>query len=211
MHGGDAIADVLVSRGVKWIFTLCGGHISPILVGCKKRGIRVVDTREEVNAVFAADAAARLTGNVGVAAVTAGPGVTNTITALKNAQMAESPVLVFGGATATVLRGRGSLQDIDQISILQSITKWAQRLGTRAHHAELALDALFDEAGALQHLQVARDRGSGNAERLGDRAHREIAAGEQPFDDCAPGRVGERGEHVVEVRGGRHGLAFSVN
>jgi acetolactate synthase-1/2/3 large subunit len=130
MHGGDIIGEVLARRGIKHLFTLCGGHISPILVGAKKRGIRVVDMREEVNAVFAADAAARLTGNVGVAAVTAGPGVTNTITALKNAQMAESPVLVFGGATATVLRGRGSLQDIDQISILQSITKWATRVTT---------------------------------------------------------------------------------
>lgn len=129
-HGGDIIGEVLARRGIKHLFTLCGGHISPILVGAKKRGIRVVDMREEVNAVFAADAAARLTGNVGVAAVTAGPGVTNTITALKNAQMAESPVLVFGGATATVLRGRGSLQDIDQISILQSICKWATRVTT---------------------------------------------------------------------------------
>ncbi len=129
-HGGDIIGEVLARRGIKHLFTLCGGHISPILVGAKKRGIRVVDMREEVNAVFAADAAARMTGNVGVAAVTAGPGVTNTITALKNAQMAESPVLVFGGATATVLRGRGSLQDIDQISILQSICKWATRVTT---------------------------------------------------------------------------------
>ncbi|GAB4216936.1 MAG: thiamine pyrophosphate-binding protein [Sandaracinaceae bacterium] len=92
--------------------------------------MRVVDMREEINAVFAADAAARLTGDVGVAAVTAGPGVTNTITAIKNAQMAESPVLLFGGATATVLRGRGSLQDIDQLSILAPITKWATRVTT---------------------------------------------------------------------------------
>ena len=130
MHGGDIIGEVLSKRGVKQLFTLCGGHISPILVGAKKRGIHVVDMREEINAVFAADAAARLTGNVGVAAVTAGPGVTNTVTAIKNAQMAESPVLLFGGATATVLRGRGSLQDIDQLSILSPITKWATRITT---------------------------------------------------------------------------------
>ncbi len=131
MHGGDIIGEVLSRRGIKHLFTLCGGHISPILVGAKRCGIRVVDMREEVNAVFAADATARLTGNVGVAAVTAGPGVTNTITAIKNAQMAESPVLLFGGATATVLRGRGSLQDIDQISILSPITKWATRVTTQ--------------------------------------------------------------------------------
>lgn len=130
MHGGDIIGEILERRGVRHVFTLCGGHISPILVGAKKHGLHVVDMREEVNAVFAADAAARLTGNVGVAAVTAGPGVTNTITAIKNAQMAESPVLLFGGATATVLRGRGSLQDIDQLSILSPITKWATRVTT---------------------------------------------------------------------------------
>jgi acetolactate synthase-1/2/3 large subunit len=130
MHGGDIIGEILARRGIGHLFTLCGGHISPILVGAKKRGVRVVDMREEINAVFAADAAARLTGNVGVAAVTAGPGVTNTVTAIKNAQMAESPVLLFGGATATVLRGRGSLQDIDQLSILAPITKWATRVTT---------------------------------------------------------------------------------
>ncbi|MBN8613298.1 MAG: thiamine pyrophosphate-binding protein [Deltaproteobacteria bacterium] len=130
MHGGDIIGEILQRRGIRHVFTLCGGHISPILVGAKKHGLHVVDMREEINAVFAADAAARLTGNVGVAAVTAGPGVTNTITAIKNAQMAESPVLLFGGATATVLRGRGSLQDIDQLSILSPITKWATRVTT---------------------------------------------------------------------------------
>lgn len=130
MHGGDIIGEILARRGIGQLFTLCGGHISPILVGAKKRGVKVVDMREEVNAVFAADAAARLTGNVGVAAVTAGPGVTNTVTAIKNAQMAESPVLLFGGATATILRGRGSLQDIDQLSILSPITKWATRVTT---------------------------------------------------------------------------------
>ncbi len=130
MHGGDIIGEILARRGIKHLFTLCGGHISPILVGAKHHGVRVVDMREEVNAVFAADACARLTGNVGVAAVTAGPGVTNTVTAIKNVQMAESPVLLFGGATATVLRGRGSLQDIDQLSILSPITKWATRVTT---------------------------------------------------------------------------------
>src|SRR5690349_16240732 len=118
MNGGDRIAEVLVRQGVQSLFTLCGGHISPILVGAKRRGIRVVDVRDEKNAVFAADATARLTGVPGVAAVTAGPGVTNTITALKNAQLAHSPLVLFGGATATVLRGRGALQDIDQRTLV---------------------------------------------------------------------------------------------
>ena len=67
--------------------------------------------------MFAADAVARMTGTIGVAAVTAGPGVTNTVTAVKNAQMAQSPLVLFGGATATLLKGRGALQDIDQLAL----------------------------------------------------------------------------------------------
>src|SRR5216684_539801 len=115
-HGGNLIAETLQQHGVRFVFTLCGGHISPILVGCKQRGLRVIDVRDEATTVFAADAVARLSGVPGVAAVTAGPGLTNTITAVKNAQLAQSPVVVLGGATATLLKGRGSLQDIDQMA-----------------------------------------------------------------------------------------------
>ena len=124
-NGGQLVAKALHTHGVSSLFTLCGGHISPILVGCKEQGITVVDVRDEANALFAADATARLTGIPGVAAVTAGPGVTNTITALKNAQMAQSPVILLGGATATVLKGRGSLQDIDQLTLIKPLVKWA--------------------------------------------------------------------------------------
>jgi acetolactate synthase-1/2/3 large subunit len=127
MNGGERVAEVLKAHGVPYLFTLCGGHISPILVESKKRGIRIVDVRDEVNAVFAADSVARLTGRPGVAAVTAGPGVTNAITAIKNAQMAQSPLIVLGGATATALRGRGSLQDIDQMALVKPHVKWAAR------------------------------------------------------------------------------------
>jgi acetolactate synthase-1/2/3 large subunit len=131
-NGGAIIADVLVRQGVRFLFTLCGGHISPILVESRKREIKVVDVRDEGNAVFAADAVARMSGVPGVAAVTAGPGVTNTITALKNAQMAQSPLILFGGATATVLKGRGSLQDIDQLVLMRPLTKWATSVKTMA-------------------------------------------------------------------------------
>jgi acetolactate synthase-1/2/3 large subunit len=129
-HGGDIIADVLARHGVTHLFTLCGGHISPLLTGAQARGMKVVDVRDEANAVFAADAVARMTGTIGVAAVTAGPGVTNTITAVKNAQMAQSPLIIFGGSTATLLKGRGALQDIDQLSVMKPITKWATAVKT---------------------------------------------------------------------------------
>lgn len=129
-HGGDRIASVLARWNIDTLFTLCGGHISPILVGAKDAGLRVIDCRDEKNAVFAADAWARMTGLPGVAAVTAGPGVTNALTALKNAQLAQSPVVLFGGATATVLKGRGALQDIDQMALIRSTVKWAARCRT---------------------------------------------------------------------------------
>ena len=123
-HGGDLVAETLKAHGVKFVFTLVGGHISPILVSCEKQGIRVVDTRHEVTTVFAADAVARLSGGVGVACVTAGPGVTNTITAVKNAQMAESPILLLGGAAANVQKGRGALQDIEQLVLFKPLCKY---------------------------------------------------------------------------------------
>ena len=127
MNGAAQIIQVLKQQRIDALFTLCGGHISPILVEAKKAGIRVIDVRHEANAAFAADAYSRLTGKVGVVAVTAGPGVSNTITAVKNAQLAQSPLLLLGGATATLLRGRGSLQDIDQISLIEAHVKWAGR------------------------------------------------------------------------------------
>jgi len=124
-HIGLDIGSFFKQKNISSVFTLCGGHISPILVGCEKEKIDIIQVRDEVSAVFAADAVSRLTDSVGVAIVTAGPGVTNTITAIKNAQMAQSPVLLIGGAAATLLKGRGSLQDIDQISLLKTYVKSA--------------------------------------------------------------------------------------
>lgn len=187
-HGGSIIADVLARHGVKHLFTLCGGHISPILTGAQARGIKVVDVRDEGHAVFAADAAARMTGIVGVAAVTAGPGVTNTVTALKNAQMAQTPLLLFGGATATLLKGRGSLQDIDQLSIMKPLTKWATSVSTvpalastveRAIHVatsgvpgpvfiEVPVDLLYPESQIR--AMYAKEVGLGKAKGLSARA-----------------------------------------
>ena len=145
MHGGDRVAEVLKARGVEFVFTLCGGHISPILVAAKQRGIRVIDVRDEASAAFAADAVSRLTDTVGVAAVTAGPGVTNTITAVKNAQLAQSPMVLLGGATGTILKGRGSLQDIDQMDLFEPHVKWMAGC-ERVKDLVPALEEAFDAA-----------------------------------------------------------------
>ncbi|MDE2150148.1 MAG: thiamine pyrophosphate-binding protein [Gammaproteobacteria bacterium] len=143
MNGGQCIAAVLQRRGVRFLFALCGGHISPILVGCKRAGIRVVDVRNEATAVFAADAVARLTGIPGIAVVTAGPGVTNSVTAIVNARLAQSPLVVLGGATATVLKNRGALQDIDQLALIRSSVKWAARARRLRQLPELLENALW--------------------------------------------------------------------
>ncbi|HEX5717975.1 MAG TPA: thiamine pyrophosphate-binding protein [Thermoanaerobaculia bacterium] len=145
MNGGDRVAAVLQAQGVPFLFTLCGGHISPILVGAKRLGIRVVDVRHEVDAVFAADAVFRMTGVPGVAAVTAGPGVTNTITAVKNAQLAQSAVVVLGGAAATLLKGKGALQDIDQMALFAPHVKWASSVA-RVRDLVPALERAFLES-----------------------------------------------------------------
>ena len=145
MNGGELVASVLQAQGVERLFTLVGGHISPILVAAKARGIQIVDTRHEATAVFAADATARLTGRPGVAAVTAGPGVTNTLTAIKNAQMAQSPVVLIGGAAPTALKGRGALQDIDQMSLFTSVVKWSVAV-RRVKDLVPALEEAFRQA-----------------------------------------------------------------
>ncbi len=124
MHGGELLAREFEAQGVTHLFTLCGGHISPILAGAKNLGVRIIDVRDEATAVFAADAVARLSGMTGVAAVTAGPGLTNTITAIKNAQLAQSPVVIIAGAAPTVLQGKGALQDIDQKALVRPHVKF---------------------------------------------------------------------------------------
>jgi len=187
-HGGDRIAEALQVHGVQTVFTLCGGHISPILSSAKARGLRIVDVRDEVTAVFAADATARLTGRPGVAAVTAGPGITNTITALKNAQLAQSPVILLGGAAPTALQGRGALQDIDQRPLVTPHVKRflkmrrVRELGPAVAEAfalaqsgvpgpvfiECPVDLLYDEASIRQWYADA----AGKGDALTDRALR---------------------------------------
>jgi acetolactate synthase I/II/III large subunit len=125
LNGGHLVARTLKQAGVHHIFTLCGGHILPIYDGCVTEGIRVIDMRHEQAAAHAADAYARLTRNVGVAVVTAGPGVTDAVTGVANAVSARSPLLLIGGAAPLGLRGLGALQEIEQVGLLRPITKGA--------------------------------------------------------------------------------------
>lgn len=125
VHGGRLVADVLAIEGVTHLFTLCGGHIQHIYDGCLDHGIRVVDTRHEQSAGHAAEGWARATGEVGVCAVTAGPGVTDTVTAVANAWRGGTPMICIGGQGPAFLREMGSLQEMDHVSLMRSITKWS--------------------------------------------------------------------------------------
>ncbi|MFL5664547.1 MAG: acetolactate synthase [Ktedonobacteraceae bacterium] len=126
IHGGWLIAKILKREGVEVVFTLSGGHIAAIYDGCLREGIRVVDTRHEQAAVHAAEGWAKSTRTPGVALLTAGPGVTDGITGVANAYLANSPILVIGGAAPLSLWDRGALQEMNQIDLLRPITKWAR-------------------------------------------------------------------------------------
>lgn len=125
IHGGQIIARALKAEGVDAIFTLTGGHIVPILDGCIQEGIRVVDVRHEQTAAHAAEAYTRLTGKLGVAAVTAGPGVTDTVTGVATAFYGNTPMLVIGGRHMIRQELKGGLQEMDHTRMFHSITRWA--------------------------------------------------------------------------------------
>ena len=125
IHGGQVIARALSYEGVDTIFTLTGGHIVAILDGCVQEGVRVVDVRHEQAAVHAAEAYYRLTGKLGVAVVTAGPGVTDAITGVANAWFAGAPVLLLGGRHFIRQELKGGLQEMDHPQLFRSITAWA--------------------------------------------------------------------------------------
>lgn len=184
--GGERVADVLQAHGVTCIHVLCGGHVAPIVTAAKARGIRIVDVRHEANAVFAADATARLGAHPGVAVVTAGPGVSNTLTALKNAQLAQSPLILIGGAAPTALQGRGALQAINQRELVAPHVKACLQVRQVANltatfceafalardgvpgpvFVECPVDLLYDEASIRNWYADASARGNSLADRL---------------------------------------------
>jgi acetolactate synthase-1/2/3 large subunit len=127
---GELIAMALKRAGTRFLFTLNGGHIWPILTGAAEHGIRIIDTRHEQSAAFAAEGWAKVTRECGVAAVTAGPGVTNATSALAQAQAGDSPIFVIGGRAPVARWGMGSLQEMDHVAVVKSLTKQAVTLGS---------------------------------------------------------------------------------
>ena len=150
---GDLVTLAMKHAGVSHLFTLNGAHIWPILTGATEHGIRIIDTRHEQSAAFAAEGWAKVTRQVGVAAVTAGPGVTNAASALAQAEAADSPVFVVGGRAPNARWGMGSLQEMDHVSFVQTITKKAVTLGSAEEayslSAEFMREALSRRTGPV--------------------------------------------------------------
>lgn len=145
-HAGKHLAAALRDHGVEVVFTLCGGHVLPILDGCLEHGIRVVDARHEQAAVMMAEAYATVTRRVGVAAVTAGPGFTNAVTGMANANHSGVPVVVLGGRTPLRTWKRDAIQDVDQLRIARAITKRATICLEPARLGEYVADAFWHAA-----------------------------------------------------------------
>ncbi|HUB57082.1 MAG TPA: acetolactate synthase [Mycobacterium sp.] len=140
-HAGRLIARRLKASGIDTVFTLSGGHLFSIYDGCRSEGIRLIDTRHEQTAAFAAEGWSKVTRQPGVAALTAGPGVTNGMSAMAAAQQNYSPLLVLGGRAPAQRWGMGSLQEIDHVPFVAPLTRFA----ATAPSAEAA-SGLIDEA-----------------------------------------------------------------
>jgi len=164
LHGGQIVARALAKEGVQFVFTLCGGHIMSIYDGCIDEGIRVIDVRHEQTAAHAADGWGRVTGQPGVALVTAGPGLTDAVTGVATAHRAKAPMVIIGGQAPRAFQDMGGLQDMNHVELMRPITKWSvavpdsRRLGEYVATAfriattnvpgpvflEMPLDFLFD-------------------------------------------------------------------
>src|SRR5438067_10391800 len=141
VHGGRIVAQRLAANGVSKLFTLSGGHLFSIYDGCREEGIELVDVRHEQSAAFAAEGWAKATREVGVCALTAGPGVTNGMSALASAQANGSPLVVLGGRAPAGRWGMGALQEIDHVPFVAPLAELA-----RTAEPTAAIPALVDEA-----------------------------------------------------------------
>ena len=121
----DMVSAVLRYHDVDRVFGLCGGHIMPLWIAVHAAGIRIIDVRDERAAVHMAQAHAELTGQLGVALVTAGPGVTHAITGIANAQISRAPVPVLSGTVPSAQTNKGALQELKQSDLVRSITTYA--------------------------------------------------------------------------------------
>src|SRR6266852_3805995 len=155
---GELVALALKRAGVSNLFTINGGHIWPILTAAAEHGIRIIDVRHEQSAAFAAEGWAKVTRECGVATVTAGPGVTNSISALAQAQASDSPMFLIGGRAPVARWGMGSLQEMDNVAVVQSLTKKAVTLASAEEADGLAAHPDPDTVARVANLIRSAER-----------------------------------------------------
>lgn len=193
--GGILAARALQAAGVDTIFALPGGHNLPLFEGARVTGIRLIDTRHEETAVMMAEGWALATGKPGVCSMTAGPGLTNAIPGMAEAHKAGTPVVVISGRTGLAQRGRGAVQDLEQLDLVAPVTKWRdQCLATEripAYVAE-ALHQAGSGAPGVAYLEIPQDVFGGSASPL----ERPWAAGYPP---ARPTAVAGDVDRAVEV------------
>lgn len=148
VHAGRLVARRLKASGIDTVFTLSGGHLFSIYDGCRDEGIRLIDTRHEQTATFAAEGWSKVTRVPGVAALTAGPGVTNGMSAMAAAQQNQSPLVVLGGRAPAQRWGMGSLQEIDHVPFVAPLARFAATAQSAADAGRLVDDALRAAVGA---------------------------------------------------------------
>jgi acetolactate synthase-1/2/3 large subunit len=227
-HGGRIVAKALKSRGVSHLFTLSGGHLFSIYDGCRAEGIEIVDVRHEQTAAFAAEGFAKATRGVGVAALTAGPGVTNGISAIAGAQANCSPVCILGGRAPELRWGSGSLQEIDHLPFVSPLVKSAEtvkdpgQIAARTAAAldlalaspggptfvDYPLDVVFTEGDA--EIPAAPQAGAGPAEGV-EEAAALLAAAERPAIMAGSGLYWGRGEDELRALAATLGIPVFLN
>ncbi|MDM3972808.1 acetolactate synthase [Mycobacterium marseillense] len=148
VHAGRLVARRLKASGIDTVFTLSGGHLFSIYDGCRDEGIRLIDTRHEQTATFAAEGWSKVTRLPGVAALTAGPGITNGMSAMAAAQQNQSPLVVLGGRAPAQRWGMGSLQEIDHVPFVAPLARFAATAQSADDAGRLVDDALRAAVGA---------------------------------------------------------------
>jgi acetolactate synthase-1/2/3 large subunit len=228
-HGGRIVAKVLKSRGVEHLFTLSGGHLFSVYDGCKEEGIGILDVRHEQTAAFAAEGWAKATRRVGVAALTAGPGVTNGMSAIAGAQANNSPVCVLGGRAPEMRWGSGSLQEIDHVPFVSPLVKSAETVKDPGQIAAMTaaaldqalaapsgptfldypLDVVFSEAEA--EVPAVPDAGGGQPAAGVEQAVTLLAGAERPVIMAGTGLYWARGEEELRALAEAVGIPVFLN
>src|SRR4051812_25028608 len=231
LHGGRLIARRLKAHGVSRLFTLSGGHLFSLYEGCRHEGIEIVDTRHEQTAAFAAEGWAKVTREPGVAALTAGPGVTNGMSAMASAKQNHSPMIVLGGRAPAFRWGQGSLQEVDHVPFVRPVVKLAATAGAtpeipglvdeaftvalRPHTGpvflDFPLDIVFMEADAEDEPSVPRPRPEQADGGAVERARALLADAERPVIMAGTNLYWGHGEDALRELVERRGIPVFLN